>query len=132
LLHYYDIELQHLNPNEIQHIMAFIELCEGYLGIEPHFDLWRYFFSVSLHKKVEIEKGKKKKYMMPIGCASIRLRGNRAAQYMSLPLTTSNKGWHKQWFYLRNNPAAPLPLFSDSFIESASKMWVWGLRQEAG
>jgi hypothetical protein len=39
LLHYYKIELQHLNPNGIQHIAAFIALCKGYLGIEPHFDL---------------------------------------------------------------------------------------------
>jgi hypothetical protein len=48
LLHYYKIKLQHLNPNGIQHIAAFIALCEGYLGIKPHFDLWRYLFSVSL------------------------------------------------------------------------------------
>ena len=51
LLHHYQIELQHLNPNGIQHIMAFIVLCEVYLGIEAHFKLWRYFFSVSLLKK---------------------------------------------------------------------------------
>ena len=31
--------------------MAFIVLCEGYLGIEPHFELWRYFFSISLLKR---------------------------------------------------------------------------------
>ena len=51
LLHHYQIELQHLNPNGIQHIMAFIVMCKGYLGIEPHFELWRYFFSISLIKK---------------------------------------------------------------------------------
>jgi hypothetical protein len=39
LLHHYGIELQHLNPNGIQHIFFFIALCEGYLGIEPHFEL---------------------------------------------------------------------------------------------
>ena len=39
LLHYYKIELQHLNPNEIQHMAAFVALCEGFLGIGPHFDL---------------------------------------------------------------------------------------------
>ena len=39
LLHYYKIELQHLNPNGIQHMAAFIALCEGFLGISPHFDL---------------------------------------------------------------------------------------------
>jgi hypothetical protein len=46
VLHYYKIELWHLNPNGIQHFAAFIMLCEGYLGIEPHFDLWQYFFFV--------------------------------------------------------------------------------------
>jgi hypothetical protein len=30
--------------------MAFIALCKGYLGIEPHFELWRYFFSITLLK----------------------------------------------------------------------------------
>ena len=37
LLHYYKVELQHLNPNGIQHIVAFITLCEGFLGISPRF-----------------------------------------------------------------------------------------------
>ena len=48
LLHYYKIELHHLNPNRIQHMAAFIALCEGFLGISPHFDLWWYFFTVTL------------------------------------------------------------------------------------
>jgi hypothetical protein len=82
-------------------------LCERFLGIDPHFELWRYFFAVSLHKRVEREKGKKREFKVPVGSASIRLWGNRATQYMSLSLMTSNKGWHKQWFYLRNDPTAP-------------------------
>ena len=48
LLHYYKIEVQHLNPNGIQHMAAFVALCEGFLGISPHFDLWRHFFTVTL------------------------------------------------------------------------------------
>ena len=48
LLHYYKIELQHLNPNEIQHMAAFIALCEEFLGMSPHVDLWRYFFTITL------------------------------------------------------------------------------------
>jgi hypothetical protein len=39
LLHYYKIELQHLNPNRIQHMAAFVSLCEGFMGIEPYFNL---------------------------------------------------------------------------------------------
>ena len=35
LLHHYQIELHHLNLNGIQHIMAFIVMCEGYLGSSP-------------------------------------------------------------------------------------------------
>ena len=48
LLHYYKIELHHLNPNGIQHMAVFIALCEGFLGISPHFDLWWHFFAVTL------------------------------------------------------------------------------------
>ena len=48
LLHIYKIELQHLNPNGIQHMAVFIVLCEGFLGINLHFHLWRYFFSINL------------------------------------------------------------------------------------
>ena len=53
LLLYYKVELQHLTPNGVQHIAAFIALCEGFLGISPHFDLWRYFFAITLLKKQE-------------------------------------------------------------------------------
>ena len=48
LLHYYKIELQHLNPNGIQHMATFGALCEGFLGISPWFDLWRHFFAITL------------------------------------------------------------------------------------
>ena len=100
-MHYYGLELQHLNPNEIQHISAFVALCEGYLGIEPHFELWKYFFTIELQKKK-----KRPDLVLSMGCASIRLQGSRASEYMSIPLLKSNKGWHKLWFYLRNDAAA--------------------------
>ena len=61
-----------------------------------------------------------------MGCASIRLRGNRASEYMSIPLLKSNKGWHKLWFYLRNDPANPLPVFSCRLVEEALEMWRYG------
>ena len=67
-MHFYNIELQHLNPNGIQDMAAFITLCEGFLEISPHFDLWRYFFAVNLQKKRE--RGRAKLHM-PMGCASI-------------------------------------------------------------
>ena len=53
LLNYYKVELHHLTPNGVRHIAVFIALCEGFLGISPHFDLWRYLFAVTLLKKRE-------------------------------------------------------------------------------
>jgi hypothetical protein len=44
LLYYYQLELVHLIPNSITVVFTFIHLCEAYLGISPHFLLWRYFF----------------------------------------------------------------------------------------
>jgi hypothetical protein len=103
LLHHYKIELQHLNPNGIQHIAAFVALCEGYLGVEPYFELWKYFFVVSLQKK----KKNKAKLLVLMGSACIHLHGGRAGGYIPITLTKSNKGWHKLWFYLKNDDATP-------------------------
>ena len=50
--------------------MAFITMCEGYLGIEPHFKLWRYFFSVSLLKI----RDRARDLSVPMGCMGIHLR----------------------------------------------------------
>ena len=44
VLHEYGLQLQHLNPNGIQQMAAFEALCEGYLGVEAHWHLFRYFF----------------------------------------------------------------------------------------
>lgn len=49
--------------------MAFITLCEGYLGIELHFELWRYFFSISLLKK----RDRARDLSVLMGCVGIHL-----------------------------------------------------------
>ena len=121
LLHYYKIELQHLNPNGIHHMAALGALREGFLGISPHFDLWMYFFTVSLQKKSE--KGGRQELHMPMGCTSIQLRNNQVSEYSSMRLSTSNKGWHSQWFNLKNDAAVPLPEFTGRLIEEAPEQW---------
>jgi Putative gypsy type transposon len=129
LFEWYGIALHHLNPNSIQHIAIFIALCEGYLGIEAHFDLWRYFFCVDLCKKAV----KKVQVPVPVGCASIRLRRKNAAEYIPCRLPTSNKGWHPEWFYLKNTsaPSLPhhrLPEFNYQVFEDIPPQWSqWGV-----
>jgi hypothetical protein len=44
LLDFYNLNLTHLNPNSILQISIFVHLCEAYLGILPHFGLWKYLY----------------------------------------------------------------------------------------
>ena len=124
MLHYYKVELQHLNPNGIQHITEFVALCEGFLGISPHFDLWLYFFTVTLPKKQET----KQELNVLMGCAGIQLCNNRVNEYPSMCLSTSNKGWHPHWFYVKNDAAAPLLEFTERLIKEVLDSWrKWGV-----
>jgi hypothetical protein len=58
LLFIYGVQLHQLTPNSVLHIACFITLCESFLGIEPHFLLWKFLFrlrpSVALSKKPEL------------------------------------------------------------------------------
>ena len=49
LLHHWGVQVHHLTPNSILHISIFVRLCEAFLGIEPHFDLFQYFFHLKPH-----------------------------------------------------------------------------------
>jgi hypothetical protein len=54
----YGVQLHHLTPNSILHIACFVTLSESFLGIEPHFLLWKFLFrlrpNVALSKKPEL------------------------------------------------------------------------------
>ena len=66
-----------------------------------------------------------------MGCASIQLRNNQVDEYPSMQLSTSNKGRHSQWFYLKNNAVAPLLEFTGRLIEEAPKPWrKWGVPEK--
>ena len=91
LLLYYGILLIHLNPNSILHLAIFINLCEAYLGIEPHLNLFRYFFHLKSFVDAKV-----------VGATYLVLRDGKVAEYKLVPLSTSNKGWKSKWFYTKN------------------------------
>ena len=76
-------------------IAIFIHLCEAFLGIPPHFGLWKYLF----HCKA----GKYKGVLQVIGGASLEMRKDRRAVYLDTRLNDSNKGWHAEWFIIENH-----------------------------
>jgi len=60
-----------------------------------------------------------------MGCVGIHLWGQWVAEYMPCQLSGSNKGWHSHWFYLKDDPAALLPIFSRCLIEEVPPSWQW-------
>ena len=48
LLYYYGLHLHDLTLDAILHLSIFIMLCEGFLGIPAHYELWQSFISGGL------------------------------------------------------------------------------------
>ena len=68
---------------------------------------------------------------MPMGCVGVQLWNNQVGEYLSMRLSMSNKGWHSQWFYLKNDAVAPLPEFTGRLIEEAPESWrKWGIPEK--
>jgi hypothetical protein len=92
LLFVYGVQLHQLTSNSILHIACFITLCKSFLGIDPHFLLWRSLFrlrpSISLLKKHEL------------GGAVISIRAE--SQYLEFSMAASVQGWRTKWFYIKD------------------------------
>jgi hypothetical protein len=92
LLFLYGVQLHQLTPNSVLHIACFITLCESFLGIEPHFLLWKFLFrlcpSVALSKKPEL------------GGAVVSIHVE--SQYLEFSMVPSVQGWRKKWFYIKD------------------------------
>jgi hypothetical protein len=70
LLEYYGIEYLNLNPNGIFHTSVFIYFCEDFLGIKPHWVLFRKFFRVKPQPSANNPR--------VVGGAGIRMREDAA------------------------------------------------------
>jgi hypothetical protein len=98
LLFVYGVQLHQLMPNSVLHIGCFITLCESFLGVDPHWTLWKFLFclrpSVSLSKNPEL------------GGVVVSVRTE--AHYLEFSMTTSVQGWRKKWFYIKDQKSPPL------------------------
>jgi hypothetical protein len=86
------VQLHQLTPNSILHIACFVTLCESFLGIEPHWILWKFLFrlhpSVALSKKPEL------------GGAVVSVHSE--LHYLEFNMAASVQGWRKKWFYIKD------------------------------
>jgi hypothetical protein len=100
LLYFYGLELHHLNPNSICHIAIFIHFCEALLGIEPHWDLFRFLFRVKPQPTAKIPS--------IVGGTGIQLRQQAGDRYISYKFPSNIPGGKSHWFYIGNH-APQLP-----------------------
>ncbi|KAK1677414.1 hypothetical protein QYE76_038262 [Lolium multiflorum] len=116
LLFFYGIQLWQLTPNSILHLSIFITVCEAFLGIEPHWGLWRKIFYVKRHND---SNGP----LSSVASAVVR----KEVDYFDYPMKESVQGWRNKWFYLRD-PAVSgrrsnLPPFDDVLVAHKRKSW---------
>jgi hypothetical protein len=95
LLDFYHLNLTHLNPNSILQVSVFVHLCEAFLGILPHFGLWKYLY----HCRPGMVGGQHQL----VGGASLEMRRGRKIEYLDIPLKDSIKGWRLEWFIVENH-----------------------------
>jgi hypothetical protein len=85
-------------PNSILHIACFVTLCESFLGIEPHWILWKFLFclrrSVALSKKPEL------------GRVVVSVRSE--LHYLEFNMAASVQRWRKSGFTSKIRKTPPL------------------------
>jgi hypothetical protein len=97
---------------------AFEAMCKGYLVISSHWHLFQYYFMFACLKDGS--------WAATIGCANLRMKQGRGDGYIPSSLTSSNSGWHKGWFYLRNDREFALLEFTGNSIRQTQSNWTHG------
>ena len=112
LSEYYGVELHNFSPNSISQAAVFVAVCEGYLGIDVHWDLWIHLFHGELF--VENARNQPRRYART-GGLTFHVRPTRRNFYITSKMTTNNSGWSRGWFSLRNFSGA-LPAFTNKVL----------------
>jgi hypothetical protein len=77
-------------PNSITVVPTFIHFCEAYLGILPHFLLWRHLLCMKTTSK---RPG-------PVGAIMFCLRSGLKSEWIDADLPDNNAGWRSESFYI--------------------------------
>jgi hypothetical protein len=90
LLFIYGVQLHDLTPNSVLQIVCFVTLCECFLGVDPHWALWKRIFLVK--RQGNYQTGGFGCYVRP------------EIKYFDLCLPENNQGWRTKWFYVKDQP----------------------------
>jgi hypothetical protein len=104
-----------------------VAVCEGYLGIEPHWKLWLHLFKAEHFAKKAGERGVRR--AMHASSCTLQVWAVRGELYIPAQLISSNSGWHDGWFYQRNDDDR-LPKFSGRVLMSRGDNWSYGVVED--
>jgi len=126
LCHHYGVELQHFSPNAITVVAVFAPVCQGYLGMMPHCDLWLHLYRGELFNAPTGTTGVRKP--VRARCLNLVLKTERPREYISVGLSSNHAEWDSKWFYLRNDDDL-LPPYTGHLITKCLENWTYGVIQ---
>jgi len=129
LCHHYWVELQHFSPNAITVAAVFAAVCDGYLGMMPHWELWLHLYRGELFNAPAGAAGVRRP--VRAWCLNLVLKTGkteRRREYIPVGLSTNHAGWDSQWFYLRNDDDL-LPAYTGRLFTERSVNWTYGVVQ---
>jgi len=103
----------------VLHIASFITVYEAFLEMEPHADFFRRLFSgraLMVGSSTEIA---------PMRGFALSRKLSAGGLYPTYLPYDSNRGWHGEWFYIRNLAEAPFLAFTGETSEK-QESWSWG------
>jgi hypothetical protein len=83
LLFVYGVQLHQLTLNSLLHIVCFITLCEAFMGIDPHWVLWKYLF--------RLRPSGSKDEILKLGGTIVSVYSE--SQYLAFMMAESVQGW---------------------------------------
>ena len=93
------------------HVAGFVTVYEAILGMEPHVDFFQWIFIGRALSEGKLPR------IVPIGGFALQKKPSASGSYPAYTPYDSNRGWHGEWFYIRNPVEAPFPPFTDSRLE---------------
>ena len=123
LYHHYGVELQHFSSNAITATAIFTAVCEGYLRVMPHWDLWLHLYQGELFCAPDGATGVRKP--VRAGCLNLVQKTGQAEEpqeYIPIGLTSNHAQWDSQWFYLHNDDNL-FPTYTERLILERPENW---------
>ena len=113
LMYAYKVQLHDFSPNSLLHVAVFVVLCECFLGVHPHWGLWKKIFNVRRNAGAG--------GVYTVGGLIIQAR--KEVSYFDIRQVDSAQNWRKKWFYFTSQQEG-LPDFVEHSPLVKTRAWL--------